>query len=113
MRLRREYTVAQEGEEQPAETSRKTAKLCLLPANARSPASSNKATSPYPKLPIGFTWYLLLSDFLLEKVVVSWSGNLNEFKGERCLCIQLYLLSFFFFKHQTVHPKSLAKKLQF
>lgn len=45
MHLRREHTVAQEEEEQLADTSYKTAKLSLHPANAHSTASLNTAIS--------------------------------------------------------------------
>lgn len=94
--------------EQPAKTSYKTAKLNLLPTNSCSPASSNKAKSPHPMLPRGFTWYLLLRDFLLEKVMVSQSGDLKELKGESSPCLQLYLLSY---KASQCSPK-LATKFQ-
>lgn len=60
-------------------------------------------------MPKSFIWYLLLRDFLLEKVTVTWPGNLKELKGERCPCIQLYLL-FFFLKTSDHSPKQFGEE---
>lgn len=62
MHLRREqHTVAQEEEEQLADTSHKMAKLL---ASCKCSFYSIFQQSKSSHLPIGFTWYFLLRDLL-------------------------------------------------
>lgn len=95
MHQRIEHAVAQEGGEQPVETSFKKKQSCarfLFAAHIL--ASSSKTNPPCPKLPKNFTWCLLGKDSLLEELEVRWSGSLNESTRERFPCIQLYFLCF-------------------